>query len=485
MNNPIRRLSIVVALLFSSLLLSSSYISFVQAGTLRDMSGNRRTLLDNYGRARGPILVGGAPIARSVPSRDEMKYQRVYPNGPLYAHLSGYYSFVYGAGGGIERTSDALLSGSSNQLFYRRLVDLLTGRTPQGASVELTIDAAAQKAADQALGAQKGAVVALDPRTGAILALVSHPTYDPNRLASHDLGAVERAYTALNADPGNPLIDRAIGGDLYPPGSTFKLVTAAAALESGKYTETTQIPGPAVLRLPLTTTTLPNDFPGACGPGGKVSLTVALQISCNTAFGGLGLALGGDALRAQAAKFGFGAPLAIPMNVTPSLVPAGLNAPQSAQAAIGQFDVRVTPLQMAMVSAAIANQGVLMKPYLVKLVRTAGLDVIEQAKPEQLSQAVSPQVAAQLSRMMQAVVTSGTGTRAQIPGISVAGKTGTAQHGAGLPPHAWFTAFAPADNPQVAVAVVVEDGGTAGNEGFGGRVAAPIARAVIEAVLRR
>ena len=230
MNNPIRRLSIVVALLFSSLLVSSSYISFVQAGTLRDMAGNRRTLLDNYGRARGPILVGGAPIARSVPSRDDMKYQRVYPNGPLYAHLSGYYSFVYGAGGGIERASDPLLSGSSNQLFYRRLVDLLTGRTPQGASVELTIDAASQKAADQALGSQKGAVVALDPRTGAILALVSHPTYDPNGLASHDLSAVQRSYTALNADRGNPLIDRAIGGDLYPPGSTFKLVTAAAAL---------------------------------------------------------------------------------------------------------------------------------------------------------------------------------------------------------------------------------------------------------------
>lgn len=485
MNNPIRRLSVVVALLFGSLLLSTSYISFAQANALRDKPGNRRTLLENYARERGPILVAGSPVARSVASDDELRYQRTYADGDLYAPLTGYYSFVFGAGSGVERTNDTLLSGSSDQLFYRRMVDLVTGREPQGASVELTVDPAAQRAADEALGGQKGAVVALDPTTGAILALVSHPTYDPNLLAGHDLAAVQRSYAALNEDPDDPLVDRAIAGDLYPPGSTFKLVTAAAALSAGDVTETTELPGPARLDLPLTDATLPNDFSGSCGPGDKVTLLRALQISCNTAFGSLGLTLGGDAIREQAAKFGFGERLTVPMRVTPSTVPAGMNPPQSAQAAIGQFDVRVTPLQMAMVSAGIANDGAVMTPYAVKTVRSPDLSVIEQASPQELSRAVSPEVAASLTRMMQAVVTDGTGKRAQISGVSVAGKSGTAQQGNDQPPHAWFTAFAPADDPQVAVAVVVEDGGTAGSEAAGGRVAAPIAKAVMEAVLRR
>ncbi|HEY5247393.1 MAG TPA: penicillin-binding transpeptidase domain-containing protein, partial [Dermatophilaceae bacterium] len=291
------------------------------------------------------------------------------------------------------------------------------------------------------------------------------------------------AWKSLNADPGRPAVNRAIAGDLYPPGSTFKLVTAAAALSSGKFTEESQIPGPATLVLPLTPTTLPTDDHQPCGPGGKTTLTHALEISCNSAFGWLGLNLGGDALRAQAAKFGFGDSLQVPMRVTPSKVPP-LNAPQSAQAAIGQYDVRVTPLQMAMVSAAIANKGTVMKPYLVKDTRNSNLDIIDQNQPEQLSQAISPDVAAALTRMMVNVVKSGTGTPAQIPGIEVAGKTGTAQHIKGGSPHAWFTAFAPANDPQIAVAVVVENGGNAGNEAFGGTVAAPIARAVMEAVLK-
>jgi peptidoglycan glycosyltransferase len=483
-NAPIRRLAALVLVLFGALLLSSTYIQYVQADSLRGKPNNRRTLLADYSRQRGPILVSGKPIARSVATDDDLKFVRRYTDPELYSHLTGYYSFVYGAGPGIERSENALLSGSSDALFYRRVVDVVTGRAPQGASVELTIDPAAQKAAADALGDQRGAVVALDPTTGAILAMVSHPTYDPNDLSSHDIGAVAKAYKQLNAADGDPLVNRAIGGDLYPPGSTFKIVTAAAALSSGSYDENSVIPGPATLDLPQTSTNLPNDFAGSCGPGGKVDLTRALQISCNTAFGYLGLKLGGDALRTQAQKFGFGDRLTVPMPVTPSVVPEGMNPPQSAQAAIGQFDVRVTPLQMAMVSAGIANKGVVMSPYLVKTVRSPDLDVIDQADPQQLSRAVDPNVAAQLTRMMVKVVEAGTGTRAQISGISVAGKTGTAQHGDNLPPHAWFTSFAPAGDPKVAVAVVVEDGGKAGNEAFGGKVAAPIAKAVMEAVLR-
>jgi penicillin-binding protein A len=484
-NAPIRRLAMVVAFMFTCLLLSTTYIQFVQASSLRDKPGNRRTLLANYARERGPILVDGNPVARSEPTNDELKYLRSYTDPELYGQLTGYYSFVYGAGAGIERAEDPLLSGSADALFYRRMVDLVTGRKPQGASVELTIDPAVQKVASDGLGDQTGAVVALNPKTGAILALVSHPTYDPNRLAGHDVKKVQQAYQDLNKDERRPMLNRAIGGDLYPPGSTFKVVTAAAALSSGTYDENTVVPGPATLDLPQTSVNLPNDFRGACGPGGKLTLTRALQISCNTAFGSLGLQLGGNALREQAQKFGFGDDLGIPMPVTPSQVPADMNPPQSAQAAIGQFDVRVTPLQMAMVAAGVANDGVVMKPYLVETVRAPDLDVISTTRPQQLSRAVSADVADQLTRMMEKVVSAGTGSRAQIPGVTVAGKTGTAQHGDGKAPHAWFIAFAPAEDPQVAIAVVVEDGGELGHEGFGGSIAAPIAKRVMQAVLKR
>ena len=484
MNQPIRRLSFIVAMLFSTLLISTTWIQFVKAKELDNRPGNRRTLLESYSRERGAILVGGSPVAKSVATKDELKFVRTYPSGALYSQLTGYYSFTYGAGGGLEGAEDPLLSGQSDKLFYRRVVDMVTGKVPSGASLELTINPLAQQAADKALGNQRGAVVALNPGTGAILAMVSHPQYDPTALSSHNLDAVAAAWKALNADPGRPAVNRAIAGDLYPPGSTFKLITAAAALSSGTFTEESQIPGPAQLDLPQTTVNLPTDDLQPCGPGDKTSLTHALEISCNTAFGWLGLQLGGDALRTQAAKFGFGDALRVPMRVTPSKVPAQLNAPQTAQAAIGQYDVRVTPLQMAMVGAAIANKGIVMSPYLIKDTRNGDLGIIDQNQPVQLSQAISPDVAAALTRMMVTVVQSGTGTAAQIPGTVVAGKTGTAQHAPGKPPHAWFVAFAPADHPTVAVAVVVEDGGNAGSEAFGGKVAAPIARAVIQAVMK-
>jgi penicillin-binding protein A len=483
MNKPIRRLSFVVALLFCALLLSTTWIQFVTASSLDSRPGNRRTLLESYSRERGAILVAGSPIAKSVPTKDELKFVRTYPQARLYSQVTGYYSFTYGAGGGVEGAENALLSGQSDKLFYRRVIDMLTGKAPSGASVELTINPKAQEAADRALGDQRGAVVALDPTTGAILAMVSHPQYNPSTLASHNLDSVARAWNGLNANPGRPAVNRAIAGDLYPPGSTFKLITAAAALSSGQYTEQSQIPGPATLDLPLSNVDLPNDDHQACGPGGQTSLAHALEISCNTAFGSLGLSLGGDALRGQAAKFGFGDSLKVPMRVEASTVPP-LNAPQTAQAAIGQYDVRVTPLQMAMVSAAIANNGTVMKPYLVKDTRNSNLDVIDQSQPEKLSEAVTPEVAAALNRMMVTVVQSGTGTAAQIPGIAVAGKTGTAQNVPGGAPHAWFTAFAPAGDPKIAVAVVVEHGGNAGSEAFGGTVAAPIARQVIEAAMK-
>ncbi len=485
MKAPVRRISVLVAMLFAALLISSTLIQFVQAPSISARADNRRTLLDNYSRERGSIIVGDQPVARSVPSPDEqITFLRTYPQGPLYAAVTGYFSYTYGAGGGLEGSEGELLSGSADELFYRRVTDLLTGRQQTGASVRLTINAKAQEAADKALGNQRGAVVALDPKTGAILAMVSHPQYDPNQLSQHDQAAVTKAWTTFNADPTRPMVNRAISGNLYPPGSVFKIVTASAALEGKVVDEQSQIPAPPVMDLPQTNVGLPNYDRKPCGPNGATTLQHALEISCNTAFGYLGVQLGGDALRSQAAKFGFGQTLRIPTRVEPSTVPAQLSPPQAAQSAIGQYDVRVTPLQVAMVSAAIANHGVVMRPYLVRDVLGSNLESLETHQVEQLSVAVSDATASTLTRMLVSVVDNGTGRPARIDGIAVAGKTGTAQQGNGQAPHAWFTSFAPANDPKVAVAVVVEDGGNAGSEAAGGLLGGPVAKAVMEAVLK-
>lgn len=484
MNQPIRRLSMLVAMLFVLLLGSSTWIQVLGSQDINDRPGNRRTQLESYARERGQILLGGRPIARSTPTQDDLQWQRRYSEPELYSHVTGWNSFTYGPGGGIESAADGLLSGRDDQLFYDRVTGTIAGREPKGASLELTINPRVQQAADEALGDQRGAVVALDPRTGAVLAMVSHPDFDPTPLVSHDPATEKKAWDSLNSDPARPLVNRAIGGNLYPPGSVFKIVTAAAAIEDGRWSEDSSIPGPAVLDLPQTDVGLPNSHPGACGPDDKVTLAVAMQDSCNTAFGWLGMELGGDAVREQAGKFGFGEDLDIPMSVTPSTVPEELSPPQEAQVGIGQYDVRVTPMQVAMVTAAVANDGVVMKPHLVQSVLGSDLSKIDETKPEQLSRAMEPETSDQLTDMMKLVVEQGTGIQGAVPGYSVAGKTGTAEHADDEAPHAWFTAFAPADNPQIAVAVVVEEGGRAGNEGYGGSVAGPISAAVMKAALQ-
>jgi peptidoglycan glycosyltransferase len=347
----------------------------------------------------------------------------------------------------------------------------------------LTLQQAAQRAAFAGLQGKRGAVVALDPRTGAILAMVSTPSFDPARLSTHNEKGIRDYYKRLQNDPGDPMLNRAVS-QTYPPGSTFKVVTTAAALSSGKYTPGTQVPAPRELDLPQTDRNLRNFGGEACTSGKTQSLADALRVSCNTAFGQLGMDLGGDALREQAEKFGFGDDdLRVPLRVARSAFPDELSPPQEAQSAIGQYDVRVTPLQMAMVAAGVANGGTVMTPYLVREVQAPDLSTLSQTRPETYKRAVSQSVADQLTAMMQAVVANGTARSAQIPGVQVAGKTGTAQHAAGEAPHAWFIAFAPAQDPQVAVAVLVEDGGSAGSEATGGRVAAPIARDVMRAVL--
>jgi peptidoglycan glycosyltransferase len=481
-NTPLRRLWVVVTVLFTSLLLSTSWIQYVGASQVSAGQGNVRQIYREFGRERGPIVVAGQPVAASTEVGGDYQYLREYPGGELYAHSTGFYSIVYGTTA-IENARNDELAGTAGSLFYSRIGQILTGADPAGGSVELTLDPAVQQAAWDALGDQRGAVVAIEPSTGRILAMVSKPSYDPALLASHDLGAVQEAWETLNADPARPLENRAISGRLYPPGSVFKIVTAAAALESGDYTPESQLPGPAELDLPLTTATLPNYGSRPCGPDDVTTLAEAMRISCNTAFGQIGIDMGGDALREQAERFGYQTELEIPLRVTESTVPEGLNAPQSAQAAVGQFDVRVTPMQVAMTSAAVANDGVMMRPQLVRTVRGPDLQVLEDVQPEVLGDPIEPATAEALTQMMLTVVDSGTGTSAQIAGVRVAGKTGTAQTGNDQDPHAWFTSFAPADDPQVAVAVVVENGGELGSETSGGRVAAPVARAVMEAVL--
>ena len=379
-----------------------------------------------------------------------------------------------------------MLSGSDPRLFVNRVVDTLSNTQPKGGSVTLTLDPAAQDAAFagiQALGSDsKAAVVALEPSTGKVLAMVSNPTYDPNRLATHDLAASQDAYRALSDDPNRPLVNRAIQ-DILPPGSTFKLVTAAAALEDG-YTPESNLPGQPRLDLPQTDRDLPNLNGASCG-GDQVTLTQALMVSCNVAFGQLGLDLGEDKLRDQAEKFGFGSRWLRGLGPqAESVFPEEAAGPFAAYSAIGQYEVAATVIQMAQVVATIANGGQGMEPYLVDEVRAPDTSVLDKTSSEEMPErAMSAASAGELTDMMVQVVTSGTGTTAQIGGIDVAGKTGTAQSDRDRAPYAWFVSFAPADDPQVAVAVVVEDAGVARDAISGSGLAAPIARAVMEAVI--
>ncbi|MDQ1705338.1 MAG: penicillin-binding protein [Frankiaceae bacterium] len=475
MNRSLRRVAVAVLVMFTALLVNANWVQVGQANSLKHNPNNKRLLYSEYSHRRGPIVVSGRAVAISHKTNDIYKYLRTYPGGPVYAPVTGYYPLA-GQATGIEAAENDILSGDSDKLFVRRISDYFTGRTPEGGSVVLTLDDRVQQTAYSALAGHRGAVVALDPSTGAILAMVSTPSFDPNPLASHDLTTVARAYKALNARTDAPLLNRATS-QTYPPGSTFKVVTAAAALSSGRFTPSSQIPAPNQLTLPQTTHKLQNFAGEQCNGGRQISLADALRVSCNTAFGGLGLRLGDAAIKKQAEAFGFGRSLSVPLPVAPSVFPDNIPPPQLAFSAIGQYSDAVTPLQMAMVAAGVANHGVVMQPYLVAKTLAPDLSTLSVTQPKQFSRAVSPGVAGALTQMMVSVVQSGTGTAAQIPGVTVAGKTGTAENAPGKPTHAWFICFAPAQNPRVAVAVIVENGGT------GGIAAAPIARQVMQAVL--
>ena len=480
MNGPIRRVAVVAMLMFGLLLANGTYIVLFRQGPLDAMPQNRRVRDAEFSQNRGSILAAGkVEIATTVPSKDRFDYQRNYPAGSLYAPVTGYFSYDH-ASTGLENTYNTQLAGTSDSLLVRRLIDLATDKTPEGASVQTTIVPKVQEAAANALGRQKGAVVALDPKTGAVLAVVTSPGYDPNTIASHTVEKADKAYDELAADSSRPLSNRAVR-EIYPPGSTFKLVTAAAALADGK-TPDSKVKSPERLKLPGTNTYLPNST--RCG-GTTVTMQRALEVSCNTAFANLGLEVGEDKLRRQAQLFGFDARHLGDLGGVASQFPDSLEPSQLALSSIGQYDVAASPLQMAMVSAAIANDGVLMDPYVVSSVQAPDLTPLETHKPSVLSTPMTPGNAEALQQMMGRVVSQGTGSNAQISGVEVGGKTGTAQSDPKRKPFAWFTSFAPLDDPQVAVAVIVEDADIPRNDIAGGRLAAPIARSVMQAGLSR
>ncbi|MER7010483.1 penicillin-binding protein 2 [Saccharopolyspora sp. NPDC000359] len=482
MNKPLRRVALAMMAMVVLLMGNATYVQVIQADELNEDGRNVRTRYERYARERGQIIAEGQSLASSQRTEDQLfKYQRSYSNGPVYAPVTGFYSFHYGSNG-VERAEDSILDGTDDSLAFRRLSDLVTGNSPRGGSVELTVRPAMQQVAYEQLTKQgyQGSVVALDPKTGEILAMVNAPSYDPNLLASTDNNEVAERWNELNEADGNPMANRSVS-EIYPPGSTFKLITTAAALQNG-YKPNSKVETAARIPLPGTASaTLPNYGSTTCKGD---TLTEAVAYSCNTAFAKIAGELGPDKLRETAAAFGFGDELKIPMSVAKSDLGAMSDQAALYQSGIGQRDVRVTPMQNAMMAAAIANDGKLMKPQLVKATRGPDMSELDSFQPEEMKQSVSPDVAHMLREMMiqSEKHTKGSG---KISNVQIASKTGTAQHGdPGDKPHGWYVAFAPAENPTIAVAVIVENGGDEGAEATGGSIAAPIGREVIRAGLQ-
>ncbi|MDO5065990.1 MAG: penicillin-binding transpeptidase domain-containing protein [Propionibacteriaceae bacterium] len=474
MNAPLRKVSLFIGLLITALLVNITWISVGPPAQLNADSRNKRVRDAEFATSRGAILVGNEPIAVSVPSEGKYPWERTFPDGPTWSSVTGWYSYTYGRQE-LERTWNEELSGTDSSQAVARIVDLLTGRKPVGATLGTTLNPAAQKAAVQALGGKQGAAVAIDYTSGEILALVSTPTYDPNLLTNLDYGTESANWDALLNSPDEPLKNRVVR-EVYPPGSTFKLVTAAAALEAG-HQPSTLVEAPASYRLPGSTHSMGNST--NCG-GTEITLAAALATSCNTAFGKLGVELGDEKLRSMAERFGFNSDPRIDLPSVNSRFPKELDDAQLALSAIGQYDVAATPLQMAMVTAAIANDGKLMRPHLVRTVSGSDLRVIQTVTPQQMAEPLSSNNSALLRQMMEGVVSEGTGKPAAIKGLTIGGKTGTAQSDPDRPPYAWFVGYAV--EPHVAVAVFVSESGLERDDISGGRVAAPIFRKIVEAL---
>ncbi|WP_445402650.1 peptidoglycan D,D-transpeptidase FtsI family protein [Streptomyces sp. LE64] len=485
MNKPVRRIAIFCGLLILTLLIRDNWLQYVRATDLQENSKNRRISIERYAQPRGDIIVDGKSITGSTKTNgSDYAYKRTYKNGPMWAPVTGYASQAFGATQ-LESIEDGILTGNDDRLFFRRTLDMLTGEKKEGGNVVTTLNGAAQKAAFEGLGDKKGAVAAIDPTTGAVLALASTPSYDPSSFAGNSTKTDTPAWEKLQKanDPDEPMLNRALR-QTYPPGSTFKVVTAAAALEHGLVDDPdAKTDTPLPWTMPDTTRPLENDGPLPCK---DATLREALKVSCNTVFGKAGSDLGKDKMRETAEKFGFNSEQFVPVRSSASVWPKEMDRPQTALSSIGQFETAATPLQMAMVAAAVANDGKLMQPYMVDELQAPNLDVIEKHSPSELSRPLSEENAQKLQSMMETVVDEGTGRNAQINGVKVGGKTGTAQHGVdnSEKPYAWFISYAKTDSGSpVAVAVVVEDSQASRGDISGGGLAAPIAKSVMQAVI--
>jgi penicillin-binding protein A len=494
-NRALKRLSLAVLVMFLLLLVNINYLQGFEANSLADKPGNIRAINAQYQNERGKIVTAdGVTIAASKasPKGDSIPWQRYYPLPDVYAPVTGYDSLYSQTG--IEGAWNSALNGTSSSLDVHNFIDLITGKKQQGATVTVTINSAAQNAAYQGLETalqgtgRRGGVVAIDPSTGAILAMASFPSFDPNPLASQNSSEVTSDYNKLLKEPGNPLLNHAIN-DTFPPGSTFKIVTSSAYFNANSGSSVqTKVYSPTTLSLPQTSDVLINDDNEVCGDGsGQVPLIDAFAQSCDTTFGKIGLNVGGSALNTAAEAYGFNNQnLNIPMPVSASqygVAPQG--SPLVAYSAIGQYDDTASPLQEAMLAAAIANGGKLMTPYLVQSVTASDLSSVYSASPTMLSQAVPSNVATGIGQMMEAVVQQPDGTAYAFNqnaegGLIIAGKTGTAQNGVsnGNTADAVFTSFAPYANPKIAVGVIIQGGG------YGATAAAPIAVQVIKAYLK-
>ncbi|MEU7060392.1 penicillin-binding transpeptidase domain-containing protein [Streptomyces sp. NPDC046197] len=483
MTRYIRHAAAFCILLLVALVVNTAWLQVLQAPSYDGNPANRRPTIARYKQPRGDIQVGGRPVTGSRDSGEQLRYERTYPEGPLYAPVTGFASQRYGTTF-LEHAEDEVLSGTDPMLSGFPLWQNLTRVGTPGGNVITTIDPAAQRAAFDGLAGRKGAVAAIEPTTGRILALVSTPSYNPAELSGNG-PAVIAAWERLNHDPEQPMLNRAVR-QTYPPGSTFKVVTAAAALDAGVVTDLdapTDSPDP--YPLPGSTTRLANEAE-RCR---NAPLRYAFEWSCNTVFAKLGVDVGVDAMTSTARGFGFNDPdLRIPFSVSPSTFDSRGDRAQLALSSIGQYNTRATPLQMAMVAAAVANGGEARSPYLVERTTRRSGGTVSAAGSRPVHQVMRPSTAARLRELMADVVTEGTGRNAAIAGATVGGKTGTAQHGVGNTgtPYAWFVSWAQGDHDmdaKVAVAVVVEDASARRGDISGGGTAAPIAKAVMEAVL--
>jgi peptidoglycan glycosyltransferase len=483
MNGPTRRLARGVFAGFALLLLASTWYQVIGSERYRSDPRNVRSTLNLSQKERGLIIaVDGTVLARSeADPTDAQAFIRSYPEGSAYAHVVGYTSLLLGSTRLEAEYQDQLRS--RRDLTISDVLSAVFGRDLRPANLELTLDPTVQEAAAQGLEGARGAVVALDPRTGAVLAYYSSPSFDPNLLL--DASAVERNQELLD-DPAQPRLDRA-GQELVAPGSSFKIVVSAAAIEAGVAGPETLFSAEPSFDLPRSTASISNAGDRPCGTEEEVTLQTAFVLSCNTVFADLAIQLGAETVGDTATLLGFNTEIDFPWNLAMSSFPAGeLEEDPAAlgQSGIGERNVRATPLVMAMVAAAVANEGQVMQPYVVKQIFDSDGEPIEATEPLVAGRAMSPATAAVIERMMERVVTEGTGTRAAIPGIRVAGKTGTAAGPDGLP-DVWFTAFAPVEAPRIAIAVMLESGGGVGESATGGSVAAPIAADIILAYLDR